>query len=153
MLKRHLATNIEYLDAQIGKISKELEGVKQDTKYDVKMSKLESLVEIRCKLEKTVKEGEISDAIVELDKQIEELIKIMTVLEKDEYYTTKMQKLNDLTKLRNELAESKIKGSYMPLVITGVLGATQLLMVLKHEKTDVITSKAFGWVPNLFRGR
>lgn len=153
MFRRQLANNIEYLDLQIGKITKELEGLKQDTKYDVKMGKLESLVKIRKDLVAGLKDGQTSDAITALDVQIEELIKVIGLLEKDEYYTTKMQKLNDLTKLRTELAESKIKGSHVPIVISGVLGLTSVIAVLKHEKTDVITSKAFGMAQNLFRGR
>jgi|SRR5437763_6923994 predicted RNase H-like nuclease (RuvC/YqgF family) len=155
MFNKQLRHNIKALDAQIGELSNELEGLKKDTKYDVKIRTLGDLIDFRSKLVKN-KEDEKSDIIVELDKQIEELTKMIIHLESDEDYTSKIKKLEELTVIRCQLSEAKVKESNAPAVIsgtlTGVIGLTAILMVIKHEKTDIITSKAFSIATRMFRG-
>lgn len=156
MFNKQLTTNIAEIDAQIGALSKEIEEQKKDVKYEVKMEKLQALAELRCKLGKV--EGEnMVDTVVELDKQIEELTKVVSHLESDGSYSEKLKKLEDLTKIRTQLAESRAKESIvnqiLPHAITGALGICTVMMVLKYEKTDVITGQAFGLATKLFRGR
>lgn len=151
MFNRQLKQNIKALDLEIGKLSKEVEGLKKDTKYEVKMRTLTDLTDLRCKLAKDQKDGKLSDVVIELDKQIEELAMMIAKIEVDEVYDRKLKKLEDLTKIRGELSECKVNESNAPAVITGVLGMTTVLMVLKHEKTDIITSKAFNIATKWFK--
>lgn len=153
MFNKQLRHNIVALDAQIGELSKELEGLKKDTKYDVKIRTLMDLTELRSKLvNKDDKDKSKSDVIVELDRQIEELTKMVAHLESDESYMTKFKKLEDLTNIRCQLSEAKVKESNVPVIISGVIGLGGILLVLKHEKAEIITSKAFSIATKMFRG-
>lgn len=157
MLNRQLRRNIKALDLQIGELSKELEGLKKNTKYDVKMRTLEDLVKLRKDLiEKDDKGTTKSDAVVELERQIEELTMLIRNVDSDEAYVAKMKKLEELTKVRCQLSEALPKSSSAPAiintVITGVVGISAIYMVLKHEETDIITTKAFSIVTRMLRG-
>ena len=151
MFNKQLRRNIKTLDVQIGELSNELEGLKKDTKYDIKMRTLSDLTDLRSKLvgrdDKTK-----SDAVIELDRQIEELTKMIGHLESDEVYTAKLQKLDELTKVRCQLAEAKVKESNAPVIISGVVGISAILLVLNYEKKDIITSKAFSIATKMFKG-
>jgi hypothetical protein len=98
------------------------------------------------------KEDEKSEVVIELDKQIEELTKMISHLASDEVYTAKMNKLEELTKIRSLLSEAKVKESNVPAVISGVIGLSAILLVLKHEEANIITSKAFSIATKMFRG-
>lgn len=152
MFNKQLKQNIQVLDAEIGILSKELEGLKKDTKYDVKMRTLVDLTELRGKLVNNQKENDRSDVIVELDRQIGELTKMIGFLESDEVYTAKVQKLEDLTKIRCQLSETKVKESNVPAVVGLVGGLSAIGLVLYYEKTDIVVSKAFGMATKMFRG-
>lgn len=157
MFNRRLNANIKKLDLQIGQISDELSQMAKDGKYDVTVEKLKTLTEVRTQLAKGLKDNEKSDALVEMDKQIEELTMKLAHLIKDEVYAEKLEKLDELTKVRCQLADSKFKGSklavWAPPVIAGSFGIASTLMILKHEKTDIITSKAWNTAMSLFRGK
>jgi hypothetical protein len=152
MFGRQLRQNIGALDVQIGRLSKELEGLRKDTKYDVKMKTLMDLTELRSRLAKSKDDKESSDVIVGLDKQIEELTSLIENLGSDEAYTAKIKKLEDLTKIRCQLAEAKVKESNAPAIISGVVGISAIVLVLRYEKAEVITSKAFSMATKMFRG-
>lgn len=66
----------------------------------------------------------------------------------DKVYT----ELEKLIELRCDLAESRDRESYGPLVVSGLIQAAGILLVLHYEKTDVITSKVFGMATGLFKG-
>ena len=151
MFNKQLRQNIGFLDAQIGELTKELEGLKKDTKYDVIIRTLSDLTDLRVKLVKD-KDNEKSDTIVEIDKQIEELTRMVIHLESDEVYTAKVNKLEELVKLRCLLSEAKVKESNVPAIISGVVGISAILLVLKHEQAEIITSKAFSMATKMFRG-
>lgn len=151
MFNRQLKQNIKALDVEIGKLSKEVEGLKKDTKYEVKMRTLTDLTDLRCKLAKDEDKKTSSDVVVELDRQIEELAIMIAKLEVDEVYTARLQKLENLSKIRAELSECVVKESNTPAVISGVIGISAVLLVLNYEKGDIITSKAFGMLPKLFK--
>jgi archaellum component FlaC len=152
MFNRQLKKNIVMLDKQIGELSNELNGLMKDTKYDVKMRTLEDLTELRGKLAKGLKDGETSDALVELDKQIEELTMLIINLHSDVAYSEKLKKLEDLTKARCQLSDAKTKESNVPAIISGVVGLSAIVLVLKYEEANIITSKAFNMIPKMFRG-
>lgn len=151
MFNKQLRINIADIDTQIGVLSKEIEEHKKDSKYEIKMEKLQALTELRFKLGKV---DEKSDTIIELDKQIEELAKVIGHLEKDEVYLEKLKKLEDLTKIRTQLSDSKVKESLAPHLISGALGLGAVLLVLNYEKTEIIRGQAFGVAMKLFgRGK
>lgn len=151
MFNKQLRINIADIDSQIGVISKEIEEYKRDNKYEVKMEKLQTLIELRSKLGK-IEEGEKkSETMIELDKQIEELTKVVAYLEKDDEYSAKLRKLEDLTKIRTQLSEAKVKESLAPHLISGAIGLGTVLLVLNYEKTDIIRGQAFGVAMRLFR--
>jgi hypothetical protein len=153
MFNKQLKLNIADIDTQIGVLSKEVEEHKKDSKYEVKMEKLQALTELRFKLG-SVNDKDKSETIIELDKQIEELTKIIGHLEKDEEYSAKLKKLEDLTKIRTQLSDSKVRESLAPHLISGVLGLGTVLLVLNYEKTDIIRGQAFGLATKLFgRGK
>ena len=86
-----------------------------------------------------------------MDRQIGELTEKLKGFEDAVEYETTMTKVEDLTKVRCQLAESRTLGSNAKEWIAGSLGFATTVLVLKHEKTDVITSKAFGLASKLFR--
>jgi predicted RNase H-like nuclease (RuvC/YqgF family) len=153
MFNKQLRHNIKSLDTQIGELSKELEGLKKDTKYDTKIRLLGDLIEFRSKLVGKNEKETKSDVIVELDRQIEELTKFIENLESDEVYSAKMEKLEELTSVRCQLAEAKVKESNAPAIISGVVGISAILLVLNYEKKDIITSKAMSIATKMFGGR
>ena len=148
---KQLRINIADIDAQIGVLSKEIEEHKKDSKYEIKMEKLQALTDVRSKLGKV---DEKSEAVIELDKQIEELTKVVAHLERDEEYTAKLKKLEDLTKIRSQLSDNKVKESLAPHLITLAGGFGAVLLVLNFEKTEIIRGQAFGVAMKLFgRGK
>lgn len=151
MFNKQLRKNIEAMDLQIGNLSEELHSLKRDTKYDVKIKTLTDLVEVRSKLTKN-EDSSRNDTINELDKRIEEITMVLGQLEYDEEYSAKVKRLEELTSIRCQLADAKVKESNAPAIISGVIGVSAVLLVLHHEKTDIITSKAFSMATKMFRG-
>lgn len=90
--------------------------------------------------------------IKDLDLQISKLGKEIAETEDPNTTEIKVMRLEELTKVRCLLAESKVKESNAPIIISGVIYGVVVLAVLKHEKTDVITSKAMGIALSLFKG-
>lgn len=156
MFGNNLRTNINDLDLQINKLSKEIEKLERDCKYDKKMDKLKSLAELRVQLAKEDGDETGKEIKILIDSQIWQLIKEVEELEKDEVYLDKLKKLEDLTKIRCQLAESRAKNTNSlvgPAIISGLFGLSAMLIVLNYEKNDtIITSKAFGMVTKMFRG-
>lgn len=152
MFNKQLKVNIKQLDLQISKLSEELEDVEKDSKYEITMEKLETLTKLRAQLAQSLKEKETSDAILEMDKQIEELTKIVENLGRDDVYTSKMAKLDELIKMRGQLTESKVKSSHTSLLVSSGVSIASVLLVLHYEKAEVVTSKAFSMATKMFRG-
>lgn len=156
MFNKQLRTNIKRLDLQIGELSNEIEELKKTSKYEIKMDKLKVLTELRKDLVNGLSDNHVSYAVIELDRQINDLVVELEKMEDDDVYLTKKQQLDDLTKIRCQLTESKVKESkiaiFGPPVISAVTSGILTLAVLKHEKTDIITSKAFNMVTKPFRG-
>lgn len=98
---------------------------------------------------------QLSKNIKELDKKIgvinEELDTIDLI--EDEEIERLTKQLDKYVDLRCKLAGSKnINGSVKGAVVTGVFGIASVVIVLKYEETDVITSKAFNMATSMFRG-
>lgn len=155
MKNRQLKMNIEQLDLRIAKLGTEIEEMgNMNNGYESKMGTLTDLTNLRTQLKKTYGD-ESSDVINELDKQINELVtEVQNYVSKGyEVYQTKLTNLEALTKVRCQLAESGVKGSNSPALISGLLGIAGILLVLHYEKTDIVTSKAISMATSLFRGK
>jgi hypothetical protein len=151
LLTRQNNKNIKELDLQIGTLSKEIEKLQVDCGYEATMGKLVALTELRVKLAESIKEDD-NYAIKKLDEQISTLITSVKNLERDDVYLAKLKKLDDLVKIRVDLMDSKVKASIAPYLIQGAIGLGAMILVLRYEKTEIVTSKAFGLVTRLFRG-
>lgn len=154
MMNKQLKRNIKLLDAHIGRITQELEGMKENNRYEVKVRKIEDLTTLRTAI--VDKEGGSAvskDVINEVDRQILELAKELYSIELDETYLSKMRQLNELTTVRTQLVEGIVKAQYSPTIVEGLLKLSAMLVVLKYEEKDVITSKAFDMVKTMFRGK
>lgn len=71
---------------------------------------------------------------------------------KDNTYDAITAKIDKLAEIRSKLIESKVNDSYSKEIVSGVIGILGMVLVLKHEKTDIITSKAYAMATKLFRG-
>jgi predicted RNase H-like nuclease (RuvC/YqgF family) len=152
MFNKQLRNNIKALDLQISELSKEIRELKQTNKYDVKKRTLEDLIELRDKITKGLGEDQTSKAVDELNRQIEEIAMELVKLELDEVYLDKMNRLNDLTKIRYQLSEVKVKESNAPIIISGVVSISAIALIMKYEEANIITTKAFGIATKMFRG-
>ena len=154
-MNKQMKLNIKQLDAQIGRLTKELEGMKDDNRYEIKVRKIEDLTTLRTAI--VSKDGEQSgvskEVVEEVDRQILELAKELVDLELNNEYLSKMKQLDDLTKIRTQLNESMIKGSSKDIIIQGAISVTAMVIMLKYEEKDVITSKAINMVIGMFRGK
>lgn len=90
--------------------------------------------------------------IEDLDLKISKLNEELETEENTQKYDLIIKKLEALTTLRCKLSESKVNGSVKPIVVSSLLGIASLVIVLKYEEKDVITSKAISMLPGMFRG-
>lgn len=67
-------------------------------------------------------------------------------------YDEIMAKIDKLTDIRRQLSENKVSESHAKEILSGLIGITGMVLVLKHEKADIITTKAFSMATKLFRG-
>lgn len=100
---------------------------------------------------------QLTTNIEDLDTKIGKLAEELGTLESDdeaydEKYEMITQKMETLTDLRVKLKDSKVSGSVAPVVTSSLLGIASLVIVLKYEEKDVITSKAMSMLPSLFKG-
>jgi Zn-dependent oligopeptidase len=87
-----------------------------------------------------------SDNYLNMVKALDILYKAKaTVKSKLEEYSTMVKNYNDLCETRDKIKERK--KDVRKAVITGSFVILQLVMVLKHEEVNVITSKAFSRIP------
>ena len=64
----------------------------------------------------------------------------------------RLQRIDELTKIRLKLVESKVTASYSKELVTGAISLVGMALVLKHEKAEIITSKAYTIATKMFRG-
>lgn len=77
---------------------------------------------------------------------------ILVTTEDEVEYNKAMQKIEELTKLRSQMTEDKVKDSSRDVIVSGIFGLVGVVMVIHHEQTNAVTSKAFGMIPKLFKG-
>jgi hypothetical protein len=63
-----------------------------------------------------------------------------------------MDAIDYYTKQRGLLSEQKVRESHAPAIISGVIGLGAIILVLRYEKVEVITSKGFGMATKFIRG-
>jgi hypothetical protein len=90
----------------------------------------------------------VQDLDVRISKLYEKLDKATT----DEERKSILDQAKELADLRNKLSEVKTRESLMPIVIPGIVGLTAMFMVIRHEETNIITTKALGIATKMFRG-
>ena len=86
-----------------------------------------------------------------IDVKIGKLMEELSETEKQDEQEMILVKIDDLTKIREKLSNSKVSESYSKELISGALGIASMVLVLRYEKVDIVTSKAFGLVPNMFK--
>lgn len=150
-MSRQLKHNIQQLDLRIGEISKQIREHEKTNGYENVLSTLTDLIKLRSQLAKAYDDS--SEVVEELDRQIEELTVSVTTIERSGDYESKVKHLEELSKVRCQLAESLAKQSNAPAIISGLFGVSAVLLVLHYEKTEIVTSKAFGLATSLFRGK
>lgn len=90
--------------------------------------------------------------IKSIDFKIALLSTKLTSEDSDMEYRKALTKIEDLTKVRCQLAASLQESSNKGAVISGLFGVAGIVIVLKYEEKEVITSKAFSMLTGLFRG-
>lgn len=90
--------------------------------------------------------------IEELDIRISNLYEEIGKAENNDDRKRLVDQAKDLADLRNKLSEVKTRESIVPLVIPAVAGLAAIFMVIRHEETNIITSKALGFAQKMFRG-
>lgn len=95
----------------------------------------------------------------QLKRNVEALdVRISNLYEKLDKATTDTERklivdqAKELADLRDKLSEVKTRESLMPILIPGVIGLTAMFMVIRHEETNIITTKALGIATKMFRG-
>lgn len=79
-----------------------------------------------------------------LDKEITSVLEIMSLLRPDsKEYTAMVNNLETLYKAKPVKGERKVPWD---IIVSGAFSILGMLMITHFEKTDVITSKAFGWI-------
>lgn len=97
---------------------------------------------------------QIDDNIEDLDIKIGLLTyELGSIEDNEELYDRISKRLEKLIELRCKLSESRVKESKFPTVLSGAVQVSSILLVLHYEKTDIVTSKAFGMATKIFKGR
>lgn len=89
----------------------------------------------------------------ELDVRISKLYGELNEAKTDEEREIILDRAKELADLRNKLSEAKTRESLAPIVIPGLIGLTAMFMVIRHEETNIITTKALGIATKFIRGQ
>lgn len=92
-----------------------------------------------------------SGNIKRIDKQISNLLLELEDPEVEVSYADRIEDIKRLVALRDTLSGNRSRESLLPAIVSGSLNLIGILIVLNYEKNDVITSKAFGMVPKVFK--
>lgn len=89
--------------------------------------------------------------IKKIDVKIGELMEELIVAENPDDQELILVRIDELTKVRNKLSSDKVSESYSKELISGAIGLTSMVLVLRYEKADIITSKAFDMVKSMYK--
>lgn len=88
-----------------------------------------------------------------IDEEIGEITLGLTQTDDEAEMKVMVKRIEELTDIRNVLSNNKVNESYAKEIISGSLAIAGIVIVLKYEKEDIITStKAFSMATKLFRG-
>lgn len=92
---------------------------------------------------------QLNKNIAELDNQIAKLGEEL----RDETVPVKrkglISEMKELIELRDMMSENKVNESLTKEIIGGVLSVGSLVLVLRYEKAEIITSKAFSMIKGI----
>lgn len=92
-----------------------------------------------------MKNRQIKTVLYGVELQLEALTSELQELQgTDERYKVVTERIADLVKIREDLKGRKVEGLKMDTIVNGVISIAGIVLVTKHEKLDIITSKAFG---------
>lgn len=144
--------NIKNLDLEIRRISEELEEMSSDNDYETTVERLKDLTELRSDLADSLSDEDSRESLTLMDKQIKDLVNKLESLDRCHDYSEKLKMLDELTKIRTNLTSGKVENYVVKTLLSGTLSLTSLVMILKHEETNVITTKAYDIFRGAFRG-
>jgi hypothetical protein len=85
------------------------------------------------------------DKRTNLEKEIDSVLGQMSDKSADsDEYTTMVGNLETLCKVKDN-TKKKVNIPWEPIIV-GTFGIMQILLIMNHEKVDVITTKAMGYV-------
>jgi DNA repair exonuclease SbcCD ATPase subunit len=91
--------------------------------------------------------------IKELDVRICKLYEELDKATNDDEKNQILNRAKELADLRNKLSETKTRESLVPALIPGVVGLAAMFMVIRHEETNIITTKAMSIATKFIRGQ
>lgn len=89
--------------------------------------------------------------VKDLDNKIGELLELYESTEDDVKRAELMDEIKDLTDIRSKLNTSKVEDSNSSLWVSGALSIATVVLIMKYEETDIITSKAFNIATRIFK--
>lgn len=89
--------------------------------------------------------------VKDLDNKIGELLEIYESTEDEVERAELMDEIERLTDIRVKLKASKEEGSNSGLWVSGALSIATVVLIMKYEETDIITTKAFNIATRIFR--
>lgn len=94
--------------------------------------------------------------VKELDVRISKLYEKLDTATSGEERKQLIEQAKELADLRDKLSEIKTRESalqsVLPVVVPGIVGLTAMFMVIRHEETNIITTKALGIASKFIRG-
>lgn len=88
-----------------------------------------------------------------IDEEIGEITLGLTQTDDEAEMKVMVNRIQELTDIRNILSSNKVNESYAKEIISGSLALVGIGVVLAYEKEDIIKStKAFSMATKLFRG-
>ena len=90
--------------------------------------------------------------IKSIDEEIGKLTEELVGAAGTDEYGKIVHRIDNLTTIRSKLVEGSGDKAVKELLLSGTVTLASILLVLKYEKTDIITSKAFNMATKMFRG-
>lgn len=96
---------------------------------------------------------QLKQNIEALDVRISKLYEDLNKATSNDERKSIMDQAKELADHRNKLSEVKTRESLVPVVVPGIVGLAAMFMVIRHEETNIITTKALGIATRMFRGQ
>lgn len=90
--------------------------------------------------------------IKELDVRIGKLYEELNKAESEDERKQIMEQVKELANLRSKLSTVKTREALAPILVPALVGITTMFMVIRHEETNIITSKALGIAQKFIKG-